>query len=118
MVRRPRRHPCVEADRVDLRKAQPGDVVQPVSGGEPVGDAPEVPTVGTEGVGGSPARGELVQEGLDQLADVRTGRTAPAGGSRARCRLNHLPILAAKKRLSVDLAVLEEANISLVITKS
>src|SRR2546426_535297 len=86
-----------------LGEAQPGGVVQALSGGEPVGDAPEVPTVSTEGVGGAPTRSKLIQEGIDQLAEVRTGGPASARGSRARGRLSHVPILAAKGRPSMDL---------------
>jgi hypothetical protein len=51
MVSRPRRHPRLKAGGVDLGQAQPGDVVEALSGGKPGGDAPQVPTVGTEGVG-------------------------------------------------------------------
>ena len=112
MVRRPRRHPRLEGGGVDLGEAQPGDVVQAPSGGEPVGNAPQIPTVSTEGVGGSPARSELVQEGIDQLANARTGRPAPARGSRAHGGLGHAVILASKGRLSVDLTSPEGADIS------
>src|SRR5207302_3946329 len=72
MVRRPRRHPRLEGSGVDLGETQPGDVVQALSASEPVGDTPEVPTVGTEGMAGSPARSKLIQEGVDQLAHART----------------------------------------------
>jgi hypothetical protein len=104
MVRRPSRHRRLEGNGVDLGETQPGDVVQALSGSKPGGDAPEVATVSTEGVGGSLAGDELVQEGIDQLAKAGTGRPAPAGGSRARSRLSHFLILAATRRLAVDLA--------------
>src|SRR5436190_15256530 len=99
MVRRPRRHPRLEGSGVDLSKAELGNVTEPPSGSHPVGDAPEVPTVSTDGMGGSPTRSELVQEGFDQLANARTRQSAPAGGGRARSRLRHFPILAANGRL-------------------
>jgi hypothetical protein len=108
MVRRPRRHPGLEGNGVDLGETKPGDVVQALSGSKPGGDALEVATVSTEGVGGSLAQSELVEEGVDQLANARTGRAAPTGGSRAHSRLSHLPILAVKERLSVDLVSRKE----------
>jgi hypothetical protein len=105
MVRRPRR---LEGGGVDLGEPKLGNVTEPPSGSHPAGDAPEVPTVGTEGVGGSRTRCELVKEGIDQLADVGTGRPAPAGGNRTPSRLSHFPILAAKRRPYVDLGALTE----------
>ena len=108
MVRRPRRHRRLEGGGVDLGEAQPGHVVPGPERWQAVGDAPQVPTVGTDGVGGSPTRSELVQEGLDQRADVRAGGPASAGGSRARSGLSHVPILPAKGRLSVDWPSLKE----------
>jgi hypothetical protein len=87
MVRRPRHQPRLEGSGVDLTKAEPGDVVQALSGSKPVGNAPEVPTVSTEGVRRGPARSELVEEGVDQRANARTGRAAPAEGGRVRGEL-------------------------------
>ena len=91
MVRRPRRHRRLEGGGVDLGEAQPGHVVPGPERWQAVGDAPQVPTVGTDGVGGSPTRSELVQKGVDQLAKAGTGRPAPAGGSRTRSRLKPFP---------------------------